>query len=624
LSVFPIAGDEFTVVVDNVTDRKLAHERLAREKELLRVTLQSVGDAVVATDATGGVTFLNPVAERLTGCTAEAVIGRPLTDIFHIINALTREHTENPVERVLADGIVVGLANHTVLISADGEEYQIADSAAPIRDAAGEIIGVVLVFRDVTAEYAAQQRLSERERDMRRAQRLANLGSWRFNLDSGTVTASAEARRVYGLGDGDLTIALAQAIPLPHYREKLDAALADLIAHGRPYDVEFEIRRENDGEIRSIHSIAEYDAEHNVVIGTLHDVTAAKRTERVLRAERERFAMITELSPIGITTVDAEGVITYANSAAEHILGLRRDEITARTYNAPQWELTGPGGGPFPDEALPFSIVRRTLEPVVGVRHGITWPDGTHVELSVNASPVLDADGSFSGMVATIEDITEHHRAEERVQVLLREKELLLRESHHRITNNMNTLYGLLSLQSEAADAPRAREALADAANRVHSMARLYDRLFRNTLTGSMSIRGFLVPLIHEIVEILAPRVPVQVSADVDDVLIDARTLTTLGIAMNELVTNSVKHAFAEKETGHITVTAVRRDSRIMLTYRDDGPGLRADVFAPETAGFGLQLVDMLCGNLDGAMRVRPDEGLRIELEIPDPSADGG
>jgi two-component sensor histidine kinase len=223
-------------------------------------------------------------------------------------------------------------------------------------------------------------------------------------------------------------------------------------------------------------------------------------------------------------------------------------------------------------------------------------------------------------MVATIDDITERKHAEERIHMLLREKETLLQEAHHRITNNMNTLHGLLSLQSQTTDSPHAREALTDAANRLQSMARLYDRLFRNTLTGSMSLRDFLIPLIDEIVEILSPLVPVRVSANMEDILIDARTLTTIGIAMNELVTNSVKHAFAGKGEGHISVAAARRDSRIALTYRDDGPGLSEDALALETAGFGMQLVDMLFQNLEGEMHVHQDTGLRIELELPDHS----
>ena len=129
---------------------------LAEQHELLRVTLESIGDAVITTDATGRVTWLNPVAERMTGWLNAEAKGRPVGQVFHIVNEDTRAPTENPVATCLQQGKIVGLANHTVLISRDGGDFGIEDSAAPIRHANGEILGVVLVFHDVTE----QRRLS--------------------------------------------------------------------------------------------------------------------------------------------------------------------------------------------------------------------------------------------------------------------------------------------------------------------------------------------------------------------------------------------------------------------------------------------------------------------------------
>lgn len=125
---------------------------LEQEKELLAVTLRSIGDAVIATDVYGNITLINTITEQLTGWTREETIGKPLTEIFHIINEKSRKVCENPVEKVLETGHIIGLANHTALIAKDGTERAIADSAAPIRDRNSNIIGVVLVFRDVTLE----------------------------------------------------------------------------------------------------------------------------------------------------------------------------------------------------------------------------------------------------------------------------------------------------------------------------------------------------------------------------------------------------------------------------------------------------------------------------------------
>ncbi|MEO9147753.1 MAG: EAL domain-containing protein [Burkholderiaceae bacterium] len=153
----------FFVTLNDVTQlkqtetalRKLSAE-LAQQHELLQVTLQSIGDAVITTDAVGLVTWLNPAAERMTGWQTPEAVGLPLAQVFNIVSEETRLPTDNPVATCLAQGKVVGLANHTLLISRDGSEYGIADSAAPIRNPQGALLGVVLVFHDVSE----QRRLS--------------------------------------------------------------------------------------------------------------------------------------------------------------------------------------------------------------------------------------------------------------------------------------------------------------------------------------------------------------------------------------------------------------------------------------------------------------------------------
>ncbi|MBM9537811.1 response regulator [Desulfobulbus alkaliphilus] len=152
-----------------------AQQKVLREsEEHLSATLRSIGDGVIACDREGRVTSLNRVAEILTGWTSADAAGRPLEEVFRIVNAHTRETAENPVVRALAEGVNVDLANHTALIAKDGTEHQIADSCAPIRDASGSITGAVLVFRDVTEEYRRREELRETNRELEDATARAN------------------------------------------------------------------------------------------------------------------------------------------------------------------------------------------------------------------------------------------------------------------------------------------------------------------------------------------------------------------------------------------------------------------------------------------------------------------
>jgi PAS domain S-box-containing protein len=159
MSISPLMKDGQVIGASKIARDISGYKRMLREAEQqrsrLEVTLASIGDAVIVTDTTAAVTFMNSVAEGLTGCKVEDARGKPLESVFNIVNETTRRRAENPVTCALRDGLTIGLANHTVLVAKNGAEYAIDDSAAPIREGDGEIAGVVLVFRDVTGARAA-------------------------------------------------------------------------------------------------------------------------------------------------------------------------------------------------------------------------------------------------------------------------------------------------------------------------------------------------------------------------------------------------------------------------------------------------------------------------------------
>jgi len=161
----------------DITARKRAEEELFKKGQWLTTTLRSIGDAVIATDAKGIVSFMNHVAEDLTGWDEAKAVGKPLKDVFNIINEQTGEPAENPVARVIREGIVVGLANHTVLIAKDGTKRAIADSGAPMKDVEGNVIGVVMVFRDITERKKAEEENEKLQAQLVQSEKMAGIGT---------------------------------------------------------------------------------------------------------------------------------------------------------------------------------------------------------------------------------------------------------------------------------------------------------------------------------------------------------------------------------------------------------------------------------------------------------------
>jgi len=180
-------GDLILLAFEDITERRQLEAECNRQREWLQVALSSIGDAVIATDTQTLINFMNPTAERMTGWSAAEAAGRPLVEVFNIVNEETRLRVESPIDRALREGALVGLANHTVLIARDQSELHIDDSAAPIRNAAGNVTGVIMVFHDITERRRLEQVLEESEIRYRRLFEAAHDGILLVNVASGQI-----------------------------------------------------------------------------------------------------------------------------------------------------------------------------------------------------------------------------------------------------------------------------------------------------------------------------------------------------------------------------------------------------------------------------------------------------
>ena len=319
--------------------RSLQAERFAQQQsELLRITLASIGDAVITTDARGNVTYLNAVAEGLTGWTQDDAHGQPLVKVFHIINEQTRQSVESPVEKVLQHGQVVGLANHTILISKDGQERAIDDSAAPIRDDQRQVIGVVLVFHDIT-----ERRGLEREQQDAQAQLVTTLesitdGFVRFDRDWRVVYLNAHAeliaRRPRAESLGKTVWELWPDLVGTKVETEFRRAVAEQVT------VELENYYEPFGRWYALKLFPTPDGGLTIYF---QDITESKRAAEVLRRSEERFRRVFETQTIGMIEWDLEsGLITAANEHFLQMVGYTREDVAAgrlnfRAMTPPEW-----------------------------------------------------------------------------------------------------------------------------------------------------------------------------------------------------------------------------------------------------------------------------------------------
>jgi PAS domain S-box-containing protein len=286
--------------IQEQTNKKLqlANVTLQESEEKLAVTLNSIGDAVVTTDAEGRVTLLNPLAEKLTGWTRDEAADHSVNEIFNIINQETRLPSTIPVAATLEHGTIQGLANHTILIARDGSECIIADSCAPIRDREGQVVGAVLVFRDVTKDYGVQQALRDQQ-FYTRSLIESNIDAMMTTDASGFITdVNKQTETLTGYSREELINA-----PFRNYftePEVAEAAIKKTLIDNKITDCELTVRAKNGMEtVVSYNATTFYDRLGNLqgVFAAARDVTERKRLDKMLHlknTELEKAKFVAE------------------------------------------------------------------------------------------------------------------------------------------------------------------------------------------------------------------------------------------------------------------------------------------------------------------------------------------
>ncbi|MDY6951330.1 MAG: PAS domain S-box protein [Thermodesulfobacteriota bacterium] len=310
------------LILTDTTELKKLERELAAEREQLSVTLLSIGDAVIVTDVEGKVVLMNRVGESLTGWSQEAALGQPLPEVFHIINEQTREPCENPVEKALKSGAIVGLANDTVLVSRDGTEKIIADSGSPIFSGGGDVVGVVLVFRDITEHKRAEMVLQENQRRLSTlmrnlpgmAYRCLNKPGWPMDFVSEgclALTGYSAIELTTNLLYGDLIH--------PQDRQGVRDIIRESVHKGEPFVMEYRLRN-REGRERWVwergQAVGENSDGTTILEGFVSDITDRKEAEQEVRS----LGRFPEENPSPILRIEQDGTVLYANKAGERLL----------------------------------------------------------------------------------------------------------------------------------------------------------------------------------------------------------------------------------------------------------------------------------------------------------------
>ena len=411
-----------------VADKKLIRHNLLDEKEKLSVTIRSIGDGVITTDISGNIELLNPVAEKLTGWATDDAKNKHLSEVFKIVHAKTGNVAQNPVEKVLSTGKIVGLANHTMLISKDKTEYQIADSAAPIQDGNGEITGVVLVFRDVTEEYKIQKDLKESEELFRTICENAPILIDSFDQNGHCTLWNKHCEKVFGWTIDEVN-SYEDTLALFYPDQEIKAqVLKTIIAEPDEHFREWQPLTKSGKPVTTMW--ANFKLPNGKVVSLGHDITERKEAENALRKSEKEYRSTVDGLLVGVVVHSADGSILLSNPEASSILGLTPEQMSGKELTDPAWTFVNEDLSPVEIKDYPVSKVISTTKPFTGNILGVKRPDKENITwITVNAVPLFSGDNKLNKIIINFVDITERKKAEEKLLATSELNEKIVSES---------------------------------------------------------------------------------------------------------------------------------------------------------------------------------------------------
>ena len=612
----------------DITERKKTEEALRLSNVYNRSLIEASLDPLVTIGRNGKITDVNGATEQVTGYSRRELIGTDFSDYF-----TEPEKARTGYQQVFTYGEV---RDYPLEIRhKDGKITPVLYNASVYRDENGEVIGVFAAARDITelkrAEEAlkkvhdnleklveerttqltkAFKSLKESEKRLSEAQRMAHIGNWDWDIVTGELYWSKEMYYIFGCNPQEgMTYDKFLSYIHPDDRDYVYNSTKEAF-NGKICATNYKIVRP-DGEEQIVHSEREviFDEKNTPIRmrGTVQDITERKKAEEKIKT----LANAVESSNDAIMTGSLDGIATSWNKGAEQIYGYSAEEILGQNVSILEPDhLKG--------EIKQFNEKIKRGEKVKNYETLRLKKDGTPINVSVTLSPIFDASGKLTAISVVARDITKRVKAE---KSLVKAEAARKKEIHHRIKNNLQVISSLLDLQADKFNDPKVIEAFRESQNRVISMALIHEELYKEEGTDTLNFSEYLKMLAENLFHTyrLSSK-NILLCMDLEEnSFFDMDTAIPLGIIVNELISNSLKHAFSGRDKGEILIKLRREENResinsseesknegcckstsFTLTVLDNGVGIPENLEIEDLDSLGLQLVVSLVDQLDG------------------------
>uniref|UniRef100_I2Q279 PAS domain S-box n=1 Tax=Desulfovibrio sp. U5L TaxID=596152 RepID=I2Q279_9BACT len=585
---------------------------LRESQERYRLVVYNAPDAILIHDGTRFV-FANPEAAKLFGADSpNRLVGREVLDFVHDDS---KASVRDRIRQNLVQNAPATLREQRY-VRLDGSPIEVEVAAVPF--SLDLTSGALVFMRDVSQRKAVERNLRESEAKYRLL--ADNCHDVIFTLDAKLrlTYVSPSVRRLRGLTVDEAMGETFEQMMTPESAVRA-AEAAGLLGAGKGVDrntvkrLELEMRRK-DGSTVWVESVVRplIDASGRIsgAVGVSRDITERRRMEDELRRSKEFLGMILDAIPDPVFVKDASHRFVLVNQALGAMVGRPQDRILGRRDE-----------DIVPREEAEIFVERDNLVLESG-REDLfeeKMTDGlgqVHI-LVTRKGLFVDASGARF-IVGVIRDVTEDKTQEKRLRDSLAEKEVLLKEVHHRVKNNLQVISSLLFLQKDAIEDPAIQDMFEESRNRIASMALIHEELYRSGDLARVDLKEYLERLTPKVVQSLRGRKSLGFALNLTECRVTVDKAIPFGLIVNELVTNAVKHGFTGREAGNIRVTMAREGEMVRAVVEDDGVGL-PDGFHPDVVrSLGMQLIVQLTRQLRGALTFGSTvEGTIFRLTFP-------
>jgi len=601
---------------NEIAERRVVQDALRQSEELFRTIVETVPSLIVISDAQGNTVYVGPNCEEITGYTQEEL----LSGIRWWVHEDDMPRALRAFNRAVREGIGNRYFEYKA-VRKNGELWHASSSWEPMRGENGNVEGILLQTIDITERKQAEEALRESEERYRSL--LENIPdvTWRTDEKGNTTFISPNVEEVYGYSPEEI---LQGGDRLwfrrihPDDVERVKEAFRALLKQNSGFDLEYRIQRK-DGKWIWVRDRAVAVSKEDGVLyayGVFTDITERKLAEEALRESEEKYRFLVNSSGYPITVFSADGILELINpEGADNLGGVPEDFVGKSMY-----EL-------FPEKAeFLMERHRRILESetvmefedVFELAAGRQW-------FWSKMQPIRTSDGSTRAVQIVSHDITERRKAQEQVEESLKEKELLLKEIQHRVKNNLQLISSLFDLESRSTYDDRMINLLKESRNRVRSIALIHEELYEardlTSIDFAEYVKGLAMHLFHSYG---LGKTDIALKLDVDDIRLSVGVAIPCALIVNELVSNSLKHAFPSDSQGEIHIGLSLDDGNFSLTVGDNGIGLPEGLDLRNTTSLGLRLVRTLANQLKGTVELDRDAGTKLTITFPSSSGTEG